>query len=91
MNKYCFELVEAYSKLHKVVILNQAGSYISFMIPYYENCAVKRKLKQAFYKYLDYVRKQGDCPEIFYKNAEVKFVCANIKKINDVIKGDCQK
>jgi len=74
VDKYEFKLLPAYSKFNKVVIKNQEGATISFMIPYYERQKLKTNLKKAFCNYLDFVRIQEDCPEVFKKKAVVKFI-----------------
>ena len=78
--KYKFELLPAYSKYNSVVILNQNGASISFLIPYYEKQNLRSNLKKAFFNYLDYVKIQEDCPENFKCRPVVKFVYDSRKK-----------
>ena len=84
MEKYKFELLPAYSKLNRVVILNQNGATISFLIPYYEKQNLKSNLKKAFCNYLDFVKIQEDCPENFKKKPVVKFIYGS-KKVNQTL------
>ena len=73
MQKYEFKLLPAYSQYSKIQIIEQNGSKITFLIPYYEKRQLKQKLKNAFSDYLNYVRNQTDCPETFKKQASIHF------------------
>lgn len=90
LEKYKFNLVKAYSLYSNAVIVKQDGSKICFLLSYYYSKNIKKNLRNAFSKYLDYVRMQEDCPDNFKDKPDVRFIYGNIKTIKEKImeKGD---
>ena len=89
--KYEYQLAPAYSIYHRATVVNQKGSFINFLVPYYEKASVKKKLRKSFHVYLAYVRSQPDCPESFKKETVVVFSYASAIEIKKRIETKMQK
>ena len=76
--KYEYRLVPGYSIYNRAAIIQQKGSFINFLVPYYEKASVKKKLRKSFQLYLSYVRSQPDCPESFKKDSVIVFSYASV-------------
>lgn len=85
MEKYLYKLTSAYCLYNGVAIQKQEGSNIEFAILNYEDEFLKAKLISSFYEYISYVRKQSDCPKVFFKSPEVNFYRANKSVIKKYI------
>ena len=89
--KYEYRLVPGYSIYNRAAIIQQKGSFINFLVPYYEKASVKKKLRKSFHVYLAYVRSQPDCPESFKKETVVVFSYASAIEIKRRIETKVQK
>ncbi|MCQ2591574.1 MAG: hypothetical protein MJ188_02220 [Treponema sp.] len=81
MEKYSFTLSPAYSTYKIVAVLQQDGASIRFVMQKRKDTRTKTKLRKAFLDYLDYVKKQEDCPENFKHQPEVEFVYVSREQI----------
>ena len=83
--KYEYHLAPGYSIYNRAAIVRQKGSFINFLVPYYEKASVKKKLSKSFQLYLSYVRNQPDCPESFKKDSVIVFSYASAMEIKKKI------
>lgn len=77
MEKYEYHLAQGYAIYNSVAINQQSGSYINFLISYYNKRGIKKVLSKSFDEYVKFVRKQSDCPEIFKNKTVITFNYAN--------------
>lgn len=81
MNKYEFKLTPAYCLYNGTAVMEQHGSSIKFLTekPYDES--LKKSLSRAFYKFINFVIAQEDCPEEFRKLPDIQFFEGNRQQL----------
>lgn len=84
MSKYEFRLNKAYCLFNGVAISRQHGSVISVLVER-EDEFLKAQIVSSFFKFVDYVKKQPDCPDSFFKVPCVYFIKTDRKIVKERI------
>ena len=84
-NSYKFMLAGGYCLYKGVCVIKQRGSVITFLIEDLENQNLKENITHAFLNYVDYVKKQNNCPEYFKQLPEVYFKKGFRKQLKKII------
>ena len=84
MRKYRFKLTPSYCFYKGIVIAKQKGSKIKFFV-LEEKEKQKELMKNSFCGFVDYVRKQNDCPNEFFTNPESSFELLDKQKLYKLI------
>lgn len=69
-----FKLTPAYSLLNQIVVLEQHGADIVFMIQKNTSEILKTKIEKAFFEYLKKMCLRYDCPDNFFHKPHVCFI-----------------
>ena len=77
MRNYEFKLTPAYCLYNGIAVKNQQGSRICFLAENPEDIQLRERVSKAFKNYLEYVKRQYDCPEAFKTKPSIRFVAGN--------------
>ena len=77
MRSYEFKLTPAYCLYNGIAVKNQQGARICFLSENPEDTVVRERVTKAFKNYIEYVKRQEDCPDSFKAKPSVQFVSGN--------------
>ena len=84
MKKYEFKLAAAYSLYAGAFVGWQRGSSVIFVLKQRVCGEMKNLLRKAFEDYVRFVRKQRDCPKVFFEECRVSFVYVSGRNVRSV-------
>ena len=85
MKNYNFKLAPAYCLYNGIAVVKQEGARICFMAENPADQILRNRLQKAFSNYLDYVKRQEDCPQLFKAAPSVSFVAGNRNEIRKYV------
>lgn len=84
-NKYEFRLAAGYCKRNGIVVMEQKGASIKFMIQNLDDEILKDKVKNAFCNYIKFVNLQKDCSRDFKHIPRIEFIGGNKEMFKEVV------
>ncbi len=91
MNDLNFNLIPAYCLYNGVVVLEQQGAYIKFLMEETEDNCLKERLKKAFLNYINEIKKRDNCPESFKDEVRIDFVKGERSLIRKYVSSNFEK
>lgn len=77
MQIYEFKLNPAYCLYNGIAVKNQNGAKICFLSENPDDLILRQRVTKAFMNYLEYVKRQDDCPQSFNAKPLIQFVAGN--------------